>query len=164
MVIKSHEYKNSKNLHSNKISMQTITLKISLIRLLVKLFQHISCRRRYQFALLLCLTFGNSIGSGKSTVLDLPMALLELTQGRVSIDNKLISNRNLQNWQNTISHVPQSIYLADTTIAENIAFGIPPKQIDLDRVREAADQAHIPEFIESRLEGYGTFVGDVELV
>jgi ATP-binding cassette subfamily B protein len=55
---------------------------------------------------------------------------------------------------------PQSIFLADATIAENIAFGIPPEQIDLDRVRMVAQQARIAEFIESRPEAYNAIVGE----
>src|SRR6185295_12356089 len=63
-------------------------------------------------------------------------------------------------WQRTIAHVPQSIYLADTSLAENIAFGVPREAIDMQRVRLAARQAQIAEFIESRPEGYGAFVGE----
>ncbi|MFH0798571.1 MAG: ABC transporter ATP-binding protein [Pseudomonadota bacterium] len=104
--------------------------------------------------------FVGSTGSGKSTALDLLMALLEPAQGRILVDGRPISSGNRRAWQRTIAHVPQSIYLADTTIAENIAFGVPPKQIDLDRVREAASRAQISEFIENRPEGYSTFVGE----
>ena len=56
--------------------------------------------------------------------------------------------------------MPQSIFLADTSIAENIAFGVPKHKIDLERVRQAADKAQISGFIESTSEGYDTFVGE----
>ena len=56
--------------------------------------------------------------------------------------------------------MPQSIYLADSSVAENIAFGIPRAQIDLERVRQAAGQAQIASFIESTTNGYDTFVGE----
>ncbi|MBI5450715.1 MAG: ABC transporter ATP-binding protein [Gammaproteobacteria bacterium] len=104
--------------------------------------------------------FVGSTGSGKSTALDLLMSLLEPTQGRILVDGQPISGKHRRAWQRTIAHVPQSIYLADATIAENIAFGVPSDQIDLDLVRRVAKQAQIAEFIESRLEGYGAFVGE----
>lgn len=104
--------------------------------------------------------FVGSTGSGKSTALDLLMSLLEPTQGMILVDNQPVTGELLRAWQRTIAHVPQNIFLADTTIAENIAFGIPLEQIDLDRVRQAADQAQIAEFIESNPEGYNAFVGE----
>jgi ATP-binding cassette, subfamily B, bacterial PglK len=104
--------------------------------------------------------FIGSTGSGKSTLLDLLMSLLEPSQGRILVDDRSIDNKTQQAWQNTIAHVPQSIFLADATIAENIAFGILPEQIDQDRVRQVAKLAQIAEFIESRSEGYGAFVGE----
>jgi ABC-type multidrug transport system fused ATPase/permease subunit len=99
-------------------------------------------------------------GSGKSTVLDLLMGLIEPTQGAIQVDGALITGQNLRSWQRVIAHVPQTIYLADTTLAENIAFGIPLKDIDMQRVVEAASQAKIADFIESRPEGYNTFAGE----
>ena len=104
--------------------------------------------------------FVGSTGSGKSTALDLLMGLLEPTQGDILVDGRPISRELQRAWQCTIAHVPQSIFLADTTVAENIAFGISPDQIDLQRVRRAAKQAWIAEFIESRPEGYSAIVGE----
>ena len=101
-----------------------------------------------------------STGSGKSTALDLLMGLLEPTQGQILVDGQPVSLDHRRAWQRTVAHVPQSIFLADTTIAENIAFGIPPDQIDLERVRKAAEQARIAEFIESRPEAYSAIVGE----
>ncbi len=99
-------------------------------------------------------------GSGKSTAVDLLMGLLEPTQGQILIDGKEVGVINQRAWQRAVAHVPQSIYLADTSIAENIAFGVPLNQIDLDRVRQAAQQARIAEFIESRPEAYSAIVGE----
>ena len=99
-------------------------------------------------------------GSGKSTVLDLLMGLLEPNEGQILVDGQSISGNRLRVWQRSIAHVPQSIYLADTTIAENIAFGVPPETIDLDRVQQAARQAQIADFIESSPEGYQAYVGE----
>ena len=104
--------------------------------------------------------FIGSTGSGKSTALDLLMSLLEPTQGRILVDGQPISGKHRRAWQRTLAHVPQSIYLADASIAENIAFGVPPDRIDLDRVRQAASKAQIAEFIEGRPEGYSAIVGE----
>ena len=99
-------------------------------------------------------------GSGKSTTLDLLMGLLVPTEGEVLVDGQVITGSVVRAWQRAIAHVPQSIYLADTTVAENIAFGVPRAAIDLPRVRDAARQAQIADFIESRPEGYGAYVGE----
>jgi ABC-type multidrug transport system fused ATPase/permease subunit len=104
--------------------------------------------------------FVGSTGCGKSTTLDLLMGLLEPTQGRILVDGTPISSGIRRAWQQAIAHVPQSIFLADTTVAENIAFGIPPDHIDHARVRKAAEQARIAEFIESCATGYGAMVGE----
>jgi ABC-type multidrug transport system fused ATPase/permease subunit len=104
--------------------------------------------------------FVGSTGSGKSTTLDLLMGLLMPTEGELLVDGQPISGKRLRAWQLTIAHVPQSIYLADATLAENIAFGVTPDAIDLDRVRQAARHAQIADFIESRPDGYRSFVGE----
>lgn len=104
--------------------------------------------------------FVGSTGSGKSTTLDLLMGLLMPTEGELLVDGQPISSNNVRAWQRNIANVPQSIYLADTTLAENIAFGVPRGSIDLDRVRQAARQAHIDDFIENRPEGFNAFVGE----
>ena len=104
--------------------------------------------------------FVGSTGSGKSTTLDLLMGLLMPSAGELLVDGQSINGNRLRAWQRTIAHVPQSIYLADTTLAENIAFGVPSNAIDMYRVRQAARQAQIADFIESRAEGYNAFVGE----
>jgi len=105
-----------------------------------------------------------STGSGKSTTVDLLMGLLPPSEGRLMVDGLDLYNpmhpERVLSWRATIAHVPQSIYLADASIAENIAFGIPKEQIDMARVRDAAVQAQIAAFIESCSEGYGSYVGE----
>ena len=105
-----------------------------------------------------------STGSGKSTTVDILMGLLKPVAGRILVDGKDLNDPEypdrLISWRSTIAHVPQSIYLADSSIAENIAFGLPIDQIDLARVRVAAEQAQIASFIESSSDGYNTFVGE----
>ena len=105
-----------------------------------------------------------STGSGKSTTVDLLMGLLLPTAGRVLVDGADLHDpahpERLAAWRAAIAHVPQSIYLADSSIAENIAFGVPRHEIDLARVKRAAAQAQIASFIEASPEGYQNFVGE----
>ncbi len=104
--------------------------------------------------------FMGTTGSGKSTLLDIVMGLLQPTEGALEIDNQKITPTNHRAWQAHIAHVPQTIFLADSTIEENIAFGVPKDQIDYERVRLAAQQAQIAESIESWPKQYQTFVGE----
>jgi ATP-binding cassette subfamily B protein len=99
-------------------------------------------------------------GSGKSTTLDLLVGLLEPTSGDIVIDGIPLSSERRRPWQQLLANVPQSIYLSDATMAENIAFGMSRKSIDLERVRQAAQQAQIAEFIEGNPDGYWTTVGE----
>jgi ABC-type multidrug transport system fused ATPase/permease subunit len=104
--------------------------------------------------------FIGSTGSGKSTLLDIIMGLLQPTHGSLEIDNQKVLPANQRAWQAHIAHVPQAIFLADSSIEENIAFGVPKDQIDSRRVKHAARQAQISESIESWPEQYQTFVGE----
>ena len=104
--------------------------------------------------------FVGSTGSGKSTLLDLIMGLLEPSEGRVVVDGEPVSGERLRAWQRSIAHVPQAIFLSDTTWSENIAFGVAADAIDMTRVTEAARRAQIAEFIESGPEGYEAVVGE----
>lgn len=107
-----------------------------------------------------CVGFIGATGSGKSTLLDIVMGLLQPSTGMMEIDDQLITPGNYRAWQAHIAHVPQAIYLADSTIEENIAFGVPKAQIDSERVRKAAQQAQIADIIESWPKQYQTFVGE----
>jgi ABC-type multidrug transport system fused ATPase/permease subunit len=99
-------------------------------------------------------------GSGKSTLLDIVMGLLQPTEGTLEIDGKKITTENHRAWQAHIAHVPQSIFLADSTIEENIAFGVSQDKIDSERVRQSAKRAQIADIIESWPKQYQTFVGE----
>jgi ATP-binding cassette subfamily B protein len=101
-----------------------------------------------------------STGSGKSTTLDLIMGLLEPTNGELIVDNQKIDDSLIRAWRQTVAHVPQSIFLADTSIAENIAFGVMPEKIDMSRVKDAAKKAMISDFIDNRPNGYQEVVGE----
>ena len=99
-------------------------------------------------------------GSGKSTLADLLMGLLEPTEGRITIDGIALTPGNRRSWQRSIAHVPQAIFLADTSIAQNIALGAPAKTMDLDRVRDAARKAQLDAFVDTLPDGYDTHVGE----
>ena len=103
-------------------------------------------------------------GCGKSTLIDILMGLLIPDKGTVLVDGKSINNEDDYSlklkWFNTISHVPQNIYLPDASFAENIAFGISKENIDIERVKKAANKAQISSFIESSSKGYYTSVGE----
>lgn len=99
-------------------------------------------------------------GSGKSTLLDILMGLLQPSEGNLMIDNKIISSENYNEWLKHVAHVPQNIFLADTTVEKNIAFGVPENEIDHDRVVLAAKNARIFETIEALPEKFKTRVGE----
>ena len=99
-------------------------------------------------------------GSGKSTLTDLLMGLLQPTRGNILIDGVPLDEGNILAWQHQIAHVPQHIFLVDSSILENVAFGIPPRKIDRERVREACRLAQLDEFIESLPDGYDTVIGE----
>ena len=99
-------------------------------------------------------------GCGKSTLLDIVMGLLQPTSGEIHIDGQPITTGNQRAWQAHIAHVPQAIFLADSTIEENIAFGVPKDQIDSKRVQQAAHQAQIANIIEAWPKQYQTHVGE----
>lgn len=100
-------------------------------------------------------------GSGKTTLIDIVMGLLQPTGGRMLVDGRELTEAELSGWQSAIGYVPQQIYLLDRSIKENIALGLPDAEIDMAAVRHAARLAHIDDFIESELpEGYETVVGD----
>ena len=100
-------------------------------------------------------------GSGKSTLMDIMLGLLFPQQGKVYIDDVELTADNITQWRDLVGYVPQNIYLADKSIAENIAFGVAKIDIDLKRVEFVARQAQIDDFIQSQLPlGYHTLVGE----
>ena len=97
-------------------------------------------------------------------MLDLLMGLLEPLSGEILVDNKNINNflnpELMASWRLTISHVPQNVFLINATIAENIAFGIPKSEIDMDKVRKVSKQAFLSTFIEGTEDGYYSITGE----
>ncbi|ROO32378.1 ABC transporter ATP-binding protein [Salinisphaera orenii] len=100
-------------------------------------------------------------GAGKTTLADIILGLLEPTGGQLLVDDVPIDSRNRSAWQANLGYVPQDIYLTDSSIASNIAYGLAAAQINLAAVERAARIANIHEFIVDRLpHGYETVVGE----
>lgn len=99
-------------------------------------------------------------GCGKSTLLDIVMGLLAPSTGELQVDGKRVGPLEARAWQNHIAHVPQAVFLADSTIAENIAFGVADGEIDQVRVEQVARQAQLADIIEGWPRGYATRVGE----
>ena len=100
-------------------------------------------------------------GGGNTTTVDIIMGLLEPQQGTLKVDGKVINKDNRRAWQRSIGYVPQQIYLADDTIAANIAFGIDPKYINQKTVEYVAKIANLHEFVKNELpQQYQTTVGE----
>ena len=99
-------------------------------------------------------------GSGKSTAIDVLLGLLEPQSGALKVDGLELNTTTLRAWQNNVGFVPQSIFLADSSIRENIAFGLPIEDIDEFRVNRAATMAHLDELLETLPSGLDTRVGE----
>ena len=99
-------------------------------------------------------------GSGKSTLIDILLGLIYPQNGHLKVDNKIINIENRRSWQNTIGFVPQSIFLSEGTIAENVAFGIPNNLIDFDQINQALEIANLSEFVKNLKNGINTKVGE----
>ena len=131
----SFSYSNSENLALNKINLSIpIGSKIGLV---------------------------GYTGSGKTTLVDIILGLLEPGSGNIMIDNEKLNAKNLRKWQNSIGYVPQQIYLSDQSIAENIAFGLSLDELEMDNVIKASKIAQIHDFVSKELDkGYATKVGE----
>jgi len=99
-------------------------------------------------------------GSGKSTAIDILLGLIEPQSGSLVIDGEEIQGSEKRDWQNNVGFVPQAIFLADSSIRENIAFGIPVEEIDEKRVIEAVKMAHLDELLKRLPGGLETRVGE----
>ena len=105
--------------------------------------------------------FIGTTGSGKTTIVDIILGLLEAQKGTVEVDGKVITELNSSSWRRSIGYVPQHIYLTDDTVAGNIAFGIETKDINQDLVEKASNTANLHEFVLNELPNqYQTLVGE----
>jgi len=105
--------------------------------------------------------FVGTTGSGKTTMIDIILGLLDVQKGFLEIDGELITSKNLRSWQRLIGYVPQHIYLTDSTIAANIAFGANSENIDLERVKKVSKIANLHNFVAGDLpKKYETSIGE----
>ena len=105
--------------------------------------------------------FIGATGSGKTTIVDIILALLEPQEGSLEIDGNIVTNKNAKSWQRCIGYVPQNIYLSDDTIAANIAFGVDPKNIDQKIVESVSKIANLHDFVVNELpKKYQTTIGE----
>ncbi len=107
-----------------------------------------------------CVGIVGATGAGKTTLVDIALGLLRPHSGRVVVDGVAILDANRREWQRSIGYVPQSVYLSDSAIAANIAYGLPEAEIDLARVEKAARAAALHEFVTTLPEGYDTEIGE----
>jgi ATP-binding cassette, subfamily B, bacterial PglK len=103
--------------------------------------------------------FVGSSGAGKTTLVDLLLGLLEPSGGEILVDGSNICE-NLSAWQRNIGYIPQSIYLADDTLRSNIAFGLPEKEIDDEKIRRAVESAQLADLLERLPDGLDTAIGE----
>ncbi len=102
-----------------------------------------------------------STGAGKTTLADIVLGVLIPTQGRILVDGTEITADNKREWLRSVGYVPQEIFVLDATIAENIAFGVPPEEIDMARVHTVAATAQLTQFVETEMpQGFETRVGE----
>ena len=100
-------------------------------------------------------------GSGKTTTVDIILGLLEAQKGNLEVDGKIIKEQNSKSWQRSIGYVPQNIYLADDTVAANIAFGVDPKDINQEAVEKPSKIANLHQFVIEELpKKYQTNIGE----
>ena len=99
-------------------------------------------------------------GSGKSTLVDILLGLIQPKSGLVMIDGEELNASNIRSWQNAIGVVSQNIFLADSSIQENIAFGLPVNEIDKNKINSAIELANLKEFVNSLPDGLDTRVGE----
>lgn len=105
--------------------------------------------------------FVGKTGAGKTTLVDLLLGLLTSTKGRLTVDGDPIMDDNVPRWRANLGYVPQDIYMADTSVRRNIAYGVPEDEIDEEALIQAAKTAHIHTFITNKLpDGYETAIGE----
>ena len=104
--------------------------------------------------------FVGTTGSGKTTIADIILGLLEPQKGTLEVDGQEINKNNCRSWQRCIGYVPQHIFLADETVAANIAFGADHKNIDYKKIENASKIANLQEFVDELPKKYETFIGE----
>ena len=156
---KNFKIESSKKLSfNNEIRLENITFRYSSKTPIVLNSLSLSIKKGEKIGII------GETGCGKSTFVDILIGLLEPTSGEIFVDDCCItrnSNKNLlKYWRNSIAHVPQDIFLSDSTIVENIAFGVKKNDIDFNRVKTSARKAKIKKFIDSKSLGFNSLIGE----
>jgi ABC-type multidrug transport system fused ATPase/permease subunit len=99
-------------------------------------------------------------GAGKSTLMNLMLGLYSPSSGEILIDSVRLDETTRRKWQNSIGYVPQSVFILDATLAENVALGVKPDQIDRKRVEEVLEIASLKQFTEGLTDGLNTMIGE----
>ncbi|MDY4069540.1 MAG: ATP-binding cassette domain-containing protein, partial [Lachnospiraceae bacterium] len=98
-------------------------------------------------------------GSGKTTIVDILLGLLNIREGQITADGTDIQT-NYRSWLKNVGYIPQMIFLLDDDIRKNVAFGIPEEEIDEDRLWYALKEAQLDEFVKTLPEGIHTGIGE----
>lgn len=157
-------------IHISSLGTDLVTEKLPLhktVEFIDVCYQYESSEREALSGINLTISAGDNIaivgstGSGKTTLVDILLNLLEPTHGLIKLDGEHLSAANAGKWQNNIGYVSQDIFMMDGSVAENIAFGVPKDEIDLNAVKQAARAARIDNFIMHNMDGgYDAVVGD----
>lgn len=99
-------------------------------------------------------------GVGKTTLFNLILGLYKPTSGEIVVDDVVVDDTNVRKWQNSIGYVSQSVFLSDSTLAENIALGVDPDEIDYDRVNEVVELADLRSFVDTLKDGVHSHIGE----
>ena len=99
-------------------------------------------------------------GVGKTTLFNLILGLYKPTSGEIVVDDVVVDDTNVRKWQNSIGYVSQSVFLSDSTLAENIALGIDPDEIDYNRVNEVVELADLRSFVDALNDGVHSRIGE----
>jgi ABC-type bacteriocin/lantibiotic exporter with double-glycine peptidase domain len=123
----------------------------------VKLFQDLN----FEIPAFKIIGIKGAMGSGKSTIIDIILGLIEPDNGSIIVDGNLLQNQNITSWQKIVGYVPQHIYLINSTVSENIAFATENKMINKELLYKASKIANIHEFITKELpESYDSKIGE----
>ena len=104
--------------------------------------------------------FVGESGSGKSTLADLVIGLISQDSGDVMVDDLSLSKNNLRSWQNGVGYVPQTIFLADASISENIAFGVKAQEINSTQIHKVIELANLTQTVKKLPNGINTVIGE----